>query len=85
MAQEQTENWEQEIIDLKNFFFNSIELPTEPIKLSQAETIIDIRKFINSHLSIVKAQNGNRVYLPYLNRLKKLKECLTIYFAIKIN
>lgn len=85
MIQKKTENWEQEIIDLENFFFYSIELPAEPIKLSQEETIIDIRKIIDSHLSIIKAQNGNRIYLPYLHRLQILKKFLTKYFAIKIN
>jgi hypothetical protein len=29
--------------------------------------------FITSHLAVIKAQNGRRVYLPYLERLQLLK------------
>jgi len=57
-------------------FFNSIELPTEPIKLNKAETIIDCKKFVDSHLKYLKGQKGNRLYLPYYDRLLKLYKIL---------
>jgi len=33
--------------------------------------------FIESHFATVKAHNGNRTFLPYLDRLKELKQVLT--------
>lgn len=65
------------IADLEQFFTTTI-LPTAPIKLDTCSTIIDLSKFVSSHLSIVKAQNGNPCYLPYLDRLCLLKNILTI-------
>jgi len=35
--------------------------------------VLDVSKFINSHLATVKAQNGNPIYLSYLERLFKFK------------
>jgi hypothetical protein len=57
-------------------FFNSIELPTEPINLNVTETIIDCKKFVKSHLEYLKGQKGNKVYLPYYNRLIQLYKIL---------
>jgi len=36
----------------------------------------DLSKFIHSHIATVKANNGNRTFLPYLNRLQDLKQFL---------
>lgn len=69
------ENWQQEISELENLF-NTVKLPEVPVKLDSVNTITDIQKFIDSHLSIVKAQNGNKCYLPYLHRLRALKRIL---------
>jgi len=66
-------NWTQDITDLEHLF-NTVSLPASPVKLNPESSIIDISKFIKSHLSIVKAQNGKRIYLPYLNRLQELKQ-----------
>lgn len=46
----------------------------EPIKLDSCTTITDLRKFIKSHLKILKANSGNRTFKPYYDRLKKLLE-----------
>ncbi len=47
-----------------------------PIKLKNGGTIINLEKFIEAHLETVKANNGNKVFLPYLKRLQELKEIL---------
>ena len=57
-------------------FFDSVDLPDEPIKLNEAETIIDCKKFVKSHLEYLKGQKGNKVYLPYYNRLIQLYKIL---------
>ena len=57
-------------------FFDSIDLPDDLIKLNQAETIIDCKKFVKSHLECLKGQKGNKAYLPYYNRLIQLYKIL---------
>lgn len=74
---EQPENWSNDIAELENYFA-SIELPTQPVKLNGCSTITDCSLFIKNHLATVKANNGKRTFLPYLNRLQELKQVLTI-------
>jgi hypothetical protein len=57
-------------------YFNNQTLPKQ-VKLSQCETIIDMDKFIKSHISVLKANSGNCAYLPFWDRLNKLHELLT--------
>jgi len=57
-------------------FFDSVDLPTEPINLNEAETITDCKKFVKSHLEYLKGQKGNKAYLPYYNRLIQLYKIL---------
>ncbi len=71
------ESWEQEITELQKYF-ESITAPAETIRLNQCSEIKDVSKFIESHLTTVKANNGNPTFLPYLNRLHELKNYLTI-------
>jgi len=74
---EQPQNWSNDIAELENYFA-SIELPTQPVKLNRCSTITDCSLFIESHFTTVKGNNGNRTFLPYLNRLQELKQVLTI-------
>jgi hypothetical protein len=74
---EKPQTWSNDIAELENYFA-SIELPTQPVKLNRCSTITDCSLFIESHLAIVKANNGKRTFLPYLNRLQELKQVLTI-------
>jgi hypothetical protein len=67
--------WECEIIELERFF-TAVHLPTNPIQLRSGVTVIDIRKCIESNLLYIKAHNGNRTYLPYLEQLRQLKQIL---------
>lgn len=68
-------NWDGRIMKLKAFF-NSIDLPTDEIRLSQCEIITDVQKFITSHLAYVKRHNGKMTFEPYLLRLEKMKNIL---------
>ncbi len=69
------ECWEQDITELE-IYFATITLPTEQVKLNGYCTIINCSSFIESHLATVKANNGNRTYKTYLNRLHALKNVL---------
>lgn len=73
---EQPSNWNKEIKELKAYF-SETQLPTQPVKLNKCSTIKNCSLFIESHFSTVKANNGKRTFLPYLNRLQELKQVLT--------
>jgi len=77
LIKKEIENWEQEIIDLEKFF-SKISLPKQPIKLNNFSTITNCSLFIENHIATVKRNNGNKTYLPYLIRLKELKQVLYI-------
>lgn len=74
--QEQRENWNDDIAKLEAYF-KSIELPTQPIRLNKCSTIKNCALYVEGHFDTVKAYNGNSIFLPYLNRLKHLKQVLT--------
>tara|TARA_R110000868_G_scaffold402189_2_gene678321 strand:+ start:950 stop:1174 length:225 start_codon:yes stop_codon:yes gene_type:complete len=69
-------NWNNQITDLRQFY-NSIDIPSEPIQLNEGEVIIDCFKFIKSHIGVVIANNGKERFQPYLDRLEKLRDVLT--------
>jgi hypothetical protein len=69
--------WSNEITELESFF-KSIKLPTDPTRLDQCSQVTDINLFIKSHLSIVKAQNGNERYRPYMERLNEVRDILKL-------
>lgn len=66
------EDWTIEIAGLEAHFRNA-NLTTTPIRISPAETITNPVLFVNSHLSVVKYNNGKHTFLPYLERLSNLK------------
>lgn len=68
-------NWDQDISMLEEYF-NNHRLPEVPVQLNKGEKIVDMDKFITSHLRTIKVNNGNEVFLPHLNRLKKLKKIM---------
>lgn len=74
-SRNQQGKWELEIDELEKFFA-TIPLPTNPIQLRSGVTVIDIRKCIENNLLYVKAHNGNKTYLPYLEQLRQLKQIL---------
>jgi hypothetical protein len=72
---EQSKKWDADISELKTFFEN-ITITDKPIKLNQCTIIVNCQSFIESHLTAVKANNGNETFMPYLMRLKRLREVL---------
>ncbi|WNI35965.1 DUF6965 family protein [Chryseobacterium sp. SG20098] len=70
-----SETWDKEIQALENFFIEK-EIPDNPIQFNVYGNISNVRKFIKSHLSVIKANNGNPTFLPYLSRLQQLRDRL---------
>ncbi len=50
-------------------FFDSVELPTEPVRLNSGEICIDAEKMVQTHIETLKENRGNKVFLPYYDRL----------------
>lgn len=69
---EQSEDWSDQIKELVSYFSNT-SIPTNPIKLDVCSTITNTKLFIESHIATVRANNGNKTFLPYLNRLETLR------------
>ena len=60
-------------IKLLEDFFSNCSIPSTPMSLNKGETILNGRAFIQSHLSVLKNYSTNKYFLPYLERLQKLK------------
>jgi hypothetical protein len=69
------QNCGPEIEELEQFFSGKTLFP-EKIKLDLCTTIHNVQLFLDSHFNIIKNTNGNKYSLPYLDRLKKLKNIL---------
>jgi hypothetical protein len=68
-------NWNKQILALETFFANKT-LPSEPVNLNNATTIQNGQLFVKTHLATVKANNGNKTFLPYLERLINYKKMI---------
>lgn len=64
------------IQELKDYF-NSIDLPTEPVYLDPSARINNVRHFLKSHFSALEIDPGSKVNEPIVSRLIKLKEILS--------
>lgn len=52
-----------------DFDFSKIK---HPIKLEPAQEITNLQTFLYSHISILKANKGNKLFMPYYDRLLKI-------------
>lgn len=77
---EESENWDPEINELELFFSNA-QFENDPIALDKCSKILDVNKFLTQHLTVVKSNNGSRVFRPYLDRLKLLQSNLKTQFV----
>lgn len=70
------EDWSSEISELEDYF-SKTELPTVPMIIERGSIITDAPLFVSGHLATVKANQGTRAFLPYLKRLRALRQTLT--------
>lgn len=57
-------------------FFKNTTFPEGDITLN-GMVIVNVNKFLNSHLTICKANNGKATYQPYFDRLMALKAIIS--------
>jgi hypothetical protein len=74
--QQKQQNWEKEIFELNRYFAKTI-LPTQPLKINKCITVLNVSLFVESHFVAINNNKGNRIFLPFLNRLQELKRILT--------
>lgn len=67
--------WCEEIAALESYFATA-QIPAVPVMIDKCSTITDVPRFVAGHLSLVKANAGNMVFLPYLERLQRLRGIL---------
>lgn len=57
--------------DIKDFFSNC-EINENPVKLDKCTTVLNVKKFIETHTKLLESNSGNELFLPYYERLLKL-------------
>ena len=57
-------------------FFATTELPTVHVRLDKCSTILDCTKMVETHLNVLKSNPKNPLFIPYYNRLIKLKQLI---------
>lgn len=75
LRRETDDSWADEIGQLEQFY-SKITFPSAPVRLCRCSTVVNGPLFVESHLAIVKANQGKRTFLPYLERLRKFREVL---------
>jgi hypothetical protein len=76
-------DWDNKIQALESFF-TSLKAPDTDIKINKGSTILDLKKITESHLIVIKANNGKKLFLPYLERLEKVREVIEVNTINKI-
>ena len=66
------EDWKPELIELEKYF-KAVSLPAT-VQLNKAAKITNVPLFIDTHFQTLNNYNGNKTFLPYLKRLKDLKQ-----------
>jgi hypothetical protein len=67
---------DQQIAELTAFFHGIKNLPRD-LQLIPGTRIIDLPKFIDTHLTLLKPGNSPAIQAPALERILKLKELLS--------
>lgn len=53
-------------------YFKDMDFTDDHIELDECTTVTNIKEFYESHLTILKANTGNKIVMPYYQRLLKL-------------
>jgi len=50
-------------------FFETHEFSNEPIRLDKCSVITNQKKFVKSHIEVLEANSGKKLYRPYYDRI----------------
>ena len=62
--------------ELVKFYATTDVSNIEPMHLDDVTYLMDVSKFVRSHLSYVQVNKGKDSFIPYMERLHKLKELI---------
>lgn len=65
--------WCEELNELE-LFFEATQMPETPLSISKGETIFNAKLAIETNIKAARANSGTRVFLPYLERLREIKQ-----------
>ncbi len=73
-------NWDKQIKALEKHFAcimkEQQKLLNQKLQLNDHSVIRNVSRMVNTHLQIVKTNNGNPIYMPYLERLIQLSKLI---------
>lgn len=52
-------------------YFNEYSFEKNKVEINDCTWVTDLKKFVDTHISILKANPGNKRFLPYYERLYK--------------
>jgi hypothetical protein len=70
-----TMDWSDEVNALEVFFQKTI-IHTTEIMINTSTKIVDVNKFIKSHIAVLKGNDGKNVFHPFLERLSSEKSSI---------
>jgi hypothetical protein len=53
-------------------YFETYNFIGEDVRIDKCTNVTNLKRFVQSHISILKKNSGNKLYLPYYYRLKKV-------------
>ena len=57
-------------------FFDDYDFKGRKVTISHCEKVIDCKRFIDTNIRILKNNSGNKLFLPYYERINKLYKIL---------
>lgn len=59
-------------LDKIELFFKDYKYTGEPLQISNSEININGKEFVCVNIAYLRANSGNKLYLPYFDRLEKV-------------
>ena len=53
-------------------YFKTYNFISGDLRVDECTTVTDLKKFVQSHIRILRNNKGNRLYMPYYDRLYKV-------------
>ena len=53
-------------------YFETYNFIGKDVRINECTTVTDLKKFVQSHIRILRNNKGNKLYMPYYDRLYKV-------------
>ena len=51
-------------------YFETYNFIGEDVRINECTTVTDLKKFVRSHISILRKNKGNKLYMPYYDKIR---------------